>query len=411
MAGPADGEFITASPDPRPAPQAPRLQRDRLTFVLYLQLCVFGFTMYGFSPSIPLLAHDRNLADAVAALHSTGLAVGAIAAGWTTAKAAVRWGRTRVQSAALLILAGAVAAYCAGPWLWSTLLAAVAIGGAGNAIVNITAATLSDHHGPAAPAAISEANGIGAGVGMLAPLVLGAATLLPGGWRLGLLLNVPLAIGAWLVCRRQKLPAASLAPRTVGTPRGKFSSEFWIAWSLFLACSGFEMCMTVWASEELRVHAQLSQATATMGITLMLVGMVTGRLAGAQLAQRWPTGRLLVCSLALALTGFGCFWFLTGPAALAGIFLCGLGMSVHFPLAVSRALAAAEGNTDRAMSLFALGQGLAAGLGPFALSTVATTSGIHLAFLAGPALLAAALALALKLAATDQPVGGARPRS
>jgi MFS family permease len=410
MTGPTDRESTTASPDPRPASRAPRLQRDRLTLVLYLQLCVFGFTMYGFSPSIPLLADDRNLADAVAALHSTGLAVGAMAAGWTTARTAVRWGRTRVQAAALLTLAGAVAAYCTGPWLWSTLLAAVVIGGAGNVIVNITAAALSDHHGPFAPAAMSEANGISAGVGMLAPLVLGAATLLPGGWRLGLWLNVPLAIGTWWVCRRQKLPPASPAPRDPGTRGRRFSTEFWSAWALFLACSGFEMCMVVWASEELRVHARLSQSTATMGITLMLIGMVAGRLYGTRLAQRWPTGRLLVCSLALALTGFAGFWFLTGPGALAGIFVCGLGMSLHFPLAVSRGLAAAEGSTDRAMSLFALGQGLAAGLGPFTLSAVAAVSGIHLAFLAGPALLAAALVLALKLAATDQPVNRTAPR-
>lgn len=404
MQGPANSEFTTASSDLHPTPS--RLRRDRLTVVLYTHLCVFSFSMYGFSPSIPLLAHDRDLPATVASLHGTALAVGAIAAGWATARATARWGRTRVQSASLLLLGGAVSAYCASPWLAGTLLAAVVIGAAGNAIVNITAAALSDHHGSAAPAALSEANGIGAGVGMLAPLVLGTATLMPGGWRIGLLVIVPLAIAGWLMCRLIELPAPipvprNSAPRSAATRRRGYPAEFWVAWSLFLVCSLFEMCMVVWASEHFRVHAQLPQSTATMGITLMLLGMVAGRLVGGRLAQRWPTGRLLAGSLLLTLAGFSCFWLLTGTGALIGILICGLGMSLHFPLTVARALSASAGNTDRAMSLFALGQGLAAGLGPFALSAIATSSGIHLAFLAGPALLAVALVLALNLAATD----------
>lgn len=138
-----------------------------------------------------------------------------------------------------------------------------------------------------------------------------------------------------------------------------------------------------------------------MGVTVMLFGMVAGRLVGARLAQRWPTGKLLAGSLVLTLAGFSCFWLLPNSGALVGILICGLGMSLHFPLAVARALSAAAGHTDRAMSMFALGQGLAAGLGPFALSAVASSSGIHLAFLTGPALLAVALVLALKLAVSD----------
>lgn len=205
MERPVNSDLTIASPEFHP--EQSRFHRDRLTVVLYMHLCVYSFSMYGFSPSIPLLAHDRHLVATVASLHGTALAVGAIAAGWATARAATRWGRTPVQSCSLLLLGASISAYCASPWLWGTLLAAGVIGAAGNAIVNITAAALSDHHGRVAPAAISEANGIGAGVGMLAPLVLGIATLTAWGWRIGLLVNVPLAIVAWLMCKRTKLPA------------------------------------------------------------------------------------------------------------------------------------------------------------------------------------------------------------
>ncbi|MFE3413414.1 MFS transporter [Streptomyces mirabilis] len=408
----------------RRAPATPRLRRDTLTVVLYTQLCVFGFANYGFSPSIPLLARDHGLADPVAALHSTAVAVGAVAAGWATARAVARYGRTRVQSGALLSLAGAVAGYCAFPWLWGTLLAAAVLGCAGNAIVNITTAALADHHGRAAPGAISEANGLGVGVGMLAPLVLGVTSLFLGGWRVGLLLTVPAALAVWFLCRRRTLPSAPdhIRPGSDGGRDGppvSFPASFWTAWSVFILCSGFELCMSVWASRELVVHAGLSQPTGTMGVTAMLAGMVAGRLGGATLAQRLPPTRLLPCSIALALAGFALFWAMTGPAALAGALVCGLGTSLHFPLAVSRALDAVGGATDAAMSRFALGLGLAVGISPFGLSALADAVGIHLAFLIGPVLLTFALALSLTLARTpaepaglnaDQPADRVPPR-
>ncbi|MGW4380975.1 MFS transporter [Kitasatospora sp. NPDC004531] len=387
---------------PHPAPEhsgdtdGPRLRRDRTTRQLYLQLSVFGFVMYGFSPSIPLLAHDRALAAETATLHSTALAVGAVLAGAVTARACRRLGRRSVQSAALLALAGAVVVYCAAPWLWCTLPAAVLLGCSGNIIVNVTAATLADHHGALADAAISEANGIGAGVGMLAPLALGLAALTAATWRLGLLLTVPLALAAWLTGRRTTAGAPP-GPAAAEHRGGRFTREFRRAWGVFLLCSGFEMCMSVWASEELRVHGGLSRSAATMGLTLMLLGMVGGRLLGARLAQQGDRRALLTGSLLLAGAGFAVFWTGTGATALVGIALCGLGMSLHFPLAVGSALAAEAGRTDRAMARFALGQGLAAGAGPFLLSALAGGVGIHRAFLASAALLLGALLLARTL--------------
>uniref|UniRef100_UPI0013B3FAF8 MFS transporter n=1 Tax=Nonomuraea lactucae TaxID=2249762 RepID=UPI0013B3FAF8 len=340
-----------------------------------------------------------------------------LAAGLATVPAVRRWGRSRVRSGALLALAGAIVALCAGPGPWLTLPAAVVIGWAWNAALNVVTTVLSDHHGPFAPAVLSEANAIGVGGGILAPLALGLASLTSVGWRAGLLVAALLAAGAWSAGSRESLPASApgqlpTGSRREGAPtrspdgprrvRGAFPRPFWIAWALFLACSGFEMCMLVWGSEELRIHARLPQATATMGITLMLVGMLVGRLAGARLARRWPTSVLLACSVGVALAGFAVFWLADSWLALAGILLCGLGMSLHFPLAVARALAAAGGRSDAAMSRFTLGLGVASGLGPFVLSAIAAPAGIHQAFLAGFALLFVALVLAWRLTVLDR---------
>ncbi|WP_205314961.1 hypothetical protein, partial [Nonomuraea lactucae] len=85
---------IVGSARPHPA----RIVRDRLTGGLYAQMGVLGFALYGFAPSISLLGHDHRLPAAVAALHSTAMAAGALAAGLATVPAVRRWGRSRVRS-------------------------------------------------------------------------------------------------------------------------------------------------------------------------------------------------------------------------------------------------------------------------------------------------------------------------
>ena len=63
-----------------------------------------------------------------------------------------------------------------------SLPAVLLIGTGGSILVNSANPSLSDHHGPAAAAALSEGNAVAAGVGLAAPLAVGAGV----GTRLGL---------------------------------------------------------------------------------------------------------------------------------------------------------------------------------------------------------------------------------
>lgn len=242
--------------------------RDRTTWCLYLNLSIFGYVLYGFGPSISLLARDLSLSDTAVSLHAVALAAGAVVAGLTAATLVGRLGRSIVQTSSLVGLGFGVVGYCAGGTFPVTLASAVLIGYTGNLIVNTTSAGLSVHHGRAAAARISEANGVSAGVGMLAPVALGSAASLGWGWRAGLLLVMPMLIAAIVVSRRLRLPAAPSALTTSGPQR--LSGPFWIAWLIFLACALVEMCMVFWASEQLRRHAGMEQSIATMAISLML---------------------------------------------------------------------------------------------------------------------------------------------
>ena len=77
--------------------------------------------------------------------------------------------------------------------------------------------------------------------------------------------------------------------------------------------------------------------------------MFLGRLLGGRFALRVPPVRLLLVALGVSFAGFALFWTSTaGWLAVAGLFVAGLGNSVHYPLAISMALGAASGQEDRA---------------------------------------------------------------
>ncbi|MFD9737670.1 MFS transporter [Umezawaea sp. NPDC059074] len=374
----------------------PVFARDRTTWTLYVQLSVFGYFLYGFGPSVSLLGHDNALSDGVAALHGTSFAIGAVAAGLTSAVVIRRLGRTRLQALALLLLVVGAFVYCLGVSLAATLTGALVTGCAGNLVVNVTAAALADHHGARATTAISEANGVSSTVGVLAPFSLGLATLLGLGWRVGLLLVVPLALITVVWSHRVRLGPA--APVVVDPDRGASAnalpSAYWSAWWLFLLCAVVELSMTFWASEHLRLHTGMSQPVATMTITLMLVGIAAGRGVGAWLARRITEDRLLLGSISLNLAGFAAFWFASSPVvAGVGMALCGLGIAMQFPLTVSRAIARSGGKPDLALSRIAISEGIAAASGPFLLGLLAEHVSMHYAFLLVPALLLVAAVL------------------
>ena len=71
----------------------PRLVRDRVTWLIYAQLGLFGYFLYGFGPVVPLLRDEQGVSLRVASLHGTGIAIGALAGGALFPVLARRYGR------------------------------------------------------------------------------------------------------------------------------------------------------------------------------------------------------------------------------------------------------------------------------------------------------------------------------
>jgi fucose permease len=198
--------------------------------------------------------------------------------------------------------------------------------------------------------------------------------------------------------------ASATSPRA-GRPH--LGRQFWLLWTVVVLCVGIEFCMTLWSAQLLRDRSDASRALAATGVTAIVGGMCVGRVLGSRLARRYRVDALLFTAFAVTAAGFAAFWTATAaPVAFVGLAITGLGMALHYPLALSRAIAAAAPHSDRASAIATLGTGIAIGVAPFLLGFLADGVTVRYAFLLVPALLAAATATLL--AARTPPAPGGR---
>ncbi|MGC3859611.1 MFS transporter [Micromonospora chersina] len=394
----------------------PRLTRDRTTWLTYAQLGLWGFFLYGFGPVVPLLRDEQGTSAAVAGLHSTGIAVGALAGGALFAPAARRLGRGPAIWLGLAGVAAGVTALGLLRPLPATIAAVAVIAAFGMMVISGINVVLTAHHGPGAPAALSEANAACAGMGILAPLVIGATVDAGLGWRpvmaveVGLITLVAVAALTFRVRppKTDSAVAATDAPASgstatvqdlrQGSVPGRLPRAYWIAWVLMSVTGSIEVCLSLWTADVLRTHAGLDAGGASAAVAAIVCGMFVGRLAGGRLALRWRPVPLLLAALTVSLAGFALFWSApVGWLAVTGLVVLGLGNALHYPLAISIALTAAGPAADKAAGWASYSMAVGFGIAPVALGWVADGVGPHLAFLLLPGFIAAAMLLTVRL--------------
>lgn len=395
----------------------PRLTHDRTTWLTYAQLGLWGFFLYGFGPVVPLLRDEQGTSAAVAGLHSTGIAVGAVAGGALFAPVARRLGRGPAIWLGLAGVAASVAALGLLHPLPATIAAVALIATFGMLVISGVNVVLVGHHGPAAPAALAEANAVCAGMGILAPLVIGASVDGGHGWRPAMAVEVALIaiVALAALTFRVRLPktssSAGLTPRSDPEPpaatdpapgsrsrAARLPRAYWIAWVLMSVTGSIEVCLSLWTADVLRTHAGLSPGGASAAVAAIVCGMFAGRAAGGRFALRLPPVPLLLGALTVSLIGFALFWSApVGWLAVTGLVVLGLGNALHYPLAISIALAVAGPAADKAAGWSSYSMGVGFGIAPVALGWVADGVGPHLAFLLLPGFIAAALLLTARL--------------
>lgn len=371
--------------------------RDRLTWIAYAQLFLFAWFNYAVGSTNALLRDEQGVSRTLSGLHSTGLAGAGIIAGLASARLVMRWGRGRVLRMASIGMAVGVATYAwPGAPLPLSLLGVVIIGFFGSLIVVSVNAFLLAHQGQAGPASLTEANALASVAGLLAPLAVGIAATTVFGWRVGLLVVIVglVAVEIW---RGRSTHAFDVGSEQRAEQRGQHLPRrvFWTV--AFIVCViGVEFSTVYWSADLLRDEAGFGPAAAAASLVTVTGGMAIGRLVGARLAQRMPSERILRDSVLITLAGFVLLWVTSqGWVMLTGLFVMGLGMSVHWPLGVARAVHASGGMNDRASAITGVFASGAIAVLPFVLGAVADAIGIHGAFLVLPVLLITALTLLL----------------
>ena len=367
------------------------LVRDRLTWLVYLQLGIYGYILYGLGPSIQLLREDQDVSRTISGFHGTALAVGAVVAGIAGPRVVQRLGRDIALWGGLVTACAGVVLFCSTTALPVTLLGAFMATLGGSFVVSTSSTVLSDHHAATGSAAVSEANAAAAGVGTFAPLVVGGAVAVGLGWRAGLLVALVLTASLAVAMGRVRVPDHRLVEAHDPAVSHELPARYWWAWGVIGFCVAVEFSMAIWTSDVLQERIGLSDGAAAAGVTAVVAGMAAGRIAGGRLSLRYDPDWLLYRALALAGIGFAVFWLSsTALPAIVGLVLCGLGIALHFPLGVMRAIRTSPDRPDLAATRASLAVGLAVGVGPFVLGALSDVIGTHRAFLVVPVFLSLA---------------------
>lgn len=334
------------------------------------------------------------MSSSVAGLHSLLLAGGVILSGFTSVALVRRWARFGLARRAVLVVAAGIGLFCGGSLLSGfelaiTLPTMLVIGLAGGLALNVSTTVLQEHHGRFGPAVLTLANAAAAGVGLITPLAVGAATAVGLTWRAALILVVPIAAAAFVMVGRQRGSAAYAArPRGAGrfSVRG-FPGAYWPAMLAVVCAVAIEFCLVTWTPDLLVERTGMASSTASGMVAAVVGGMALGRLVLAPLARRWSPLSLFLVGVAVTLAGWAVAW-LSGAAlvSVAGLLLLGVGLGGQYPLGAAMTITASGGHPDRAVAVLAVGVGLASGLGPFAVATLSDTLGVQTAFLVIPVL-------------------------
>ncbi|MFI6045782.1 MFS transporter [Nocardia sp. NPDC051321] len=355
--------------------------RDRGTVLGYAALGTFAYCLYALGPLLALLRTELGFSFAMVSLHTTAWAAGTVVTGLIYHRLAAHVGRHQLFWLSSVGAAVGALMFVAGHTVAVTVSAAVVLGTAGALVQTTTFAMLSDQHGIHRDRALVEANTIASAAAVLAPLALGWLAHGPLGWRAAMLLPV-LAFGALrMLFGSQRLAARADTKQATGIA-AKLPRLCVLRCILVSVVVGVEFCVVFYGAQLLPVTTGISTVEAATAMALFYVGELIGRVAGSGLTRR--SGRewwLLVGSLALTGLGVLGIWLASTPwFALVSLSAAGLGLANLFPLSLALAVAAAEGQTDRAAARSQLLVGLAIGSAPLGLGALADQWGVWRGF-------------------------------
>ena len=374
-----------------------RPNRDRPTWICYLQNGFFAWFIYALGATQALLRDEQGTSRSIAALHGTFLALGSLVGSLLAGRAILRWGRGLVMRIGGIGAIIGILIYTTPNGAFPvTLTGAFIAAMSGSFFISALNAFVMDHQGDAGPSSLLEASAFAAFLCILAPLAVGVMTGTVLGWRAGIWVAVVALIIIEVLRGRDLSAYRTDASELAHELHDKMPKEVYWSLGLFMCFVATEFSMMFWSADLLRERCGFSAGAAASSLGAITGGMLLGRLVGARLAERVSADRLLRAAVVLSLFAFALAWAFTWwPAVLLGLALGGIGLSVQAPLGIARVMQVSNGLTDRASALALVAASVAVATAPIALGVLADHIGVHLAFLMLPALLAIALVILL----------------
>jgi fucose permease len=371
----------------------PRRSATWLAFLLYGLLAYF---LTALGAATERLRSDLGVSRGVVGLHATGFAAGIVVGGLAGHRLSRRIGRGGAVATGAAGMAAGTTVLVTGRLPPVTVAGTLVMGLSGSLLLIVAPAFLADRHGSRTGVVLAQANAVASLCGALAPFMVGAALAVGLGWRAALVAGSVVLLGVALAFRRA---AGEQAPPPERSPSGATGRErwlprrYWYWWATLVLVVSVEFSFVFWTAEELRATAGAPPALAAGAVTVFVLGMAAGRLAGGRLLRYTEGITLLRSGLVLSVLGFVLFWspHVLWPA-LVGLAVAGLGVAMLYPVSLAEAIATAGGRSDLASGRAALASGVAIGAAPFALGWLADAHGVHLAYLIVPVLAAGAWA-------------------
>lgn len=354
--------------------------RDRFTWLAYLALAVYAYFLNILGPVTPFLKDELNLTYTVSSFHFTAFAIGILLVGFGGHLIIQRLGRLRALWSGLFGMSLGSLLLIIGKNPVVTVGASFLMGLIGSLILAVVPAALSDRHGEMKAVALSEANMISSVFSTAAPLLVGwFAASIGWQWALGVMACVPIMMFPGLgETSSQAIVPGMLETRQSNRP---LPALYWVYWVGIVLGVAVEFCMVFWSANYMEQVLGLAKASAAQAVSVFLAAMILGRWIGSRLVQRFSTHSVVTGSILVAGIGFLLFW--SAPStfgALAGLFITGLGVANFYPLLLSLAIGAANGNTTQAGARATLASGTAILILPLALGSLADSVGIHQAY-------------------------------
>ena len=373
----------------------PEFRRDGATWLFYLIWAALGFAVNGLGSVLLPLKEELGLTTVQTSLYSAFFAIGLVLTGLVGHRLVDAVGRDRLLLIVLGIT-GAGAVVMTFGTMVTTFLGAAGIGLGAALMIQVLPVEMVSLQPEHAARALSEANSLSSIAGMIAPFGVAWALAAGLGWGFGY--TVPLAVAAGLsviglLIAGHRGTARAAVGQTESGPVPAVVESAWRPWIELVGSVAVEFCFVLWSATAVASWHHVDTSVATLIAGCFLVGMGVGRFAGAPLAGRFGVRNTTVGCLLLALVGSAAFWIAGNQWVSAGaLLLSGLGVSLLYPLTLSRLLAADPCHADRATSRSALASGVAILSVPPLLAGLADIVGLHLAFLVAPVILLALIA-------------------